>query len=238
MSTYEELSERVARAIAQQIKVKSNSCLGLPTGHTPLGVYRHLAKWSREGQIDWSDVRCFALDDYLETDEKHTFHYFLEEHLYSHTNLKADNKFHPCMADNYDGLIAERGGLDLTILGIGGNGHIAFNEPGTCARSWTHCTWLNQSTRLANQDSFKDLASVPTRGVTMGLATILASRWIVLMASGDKKKEIVERAFQGPVTVEVPASLLKQHAKTDVWTDFSADYSFPSGATQTARVSL
>ncbi|MBS1989001.1 MAG: glucosamine-6-phosphate deaminase [Cyanobacteria bacterium SZAS LIN-2] len=238
MSTYEELSERVARAIAQQIKVKSNSCLGLPTGHTPLGVYRHLSKWSREGQIDWSNVRCFALDDYLETDEKHTFHYFLDEHLYSHTNLPAANKFNPCMTDNYDALIAEHGGLDLTILGIGGNGHIAFNEPGTCARSWTHCTWLNQSTRLANQDSFQDLASVPTRGVTMGLATILESRWIVLMASGEKKKDIVERAFQGPVTVEVPASLLKQHAKTDVWTDFSADYSFPSGATQTARVSL
>lgn len=238
MSTYEELSERVARAIAQQIKVKSNSCLGLPTGHTPLGVYRHLSKWSKEGQLDWSNVRCFALDDYLETDEKHTFHYFLDEHLYSHTNLPAANKFNPCMTDNYDALLAQHGGLDLTILGIGGNGHIAFNEPGTCARSWTHCTWLNQSTRLANQDSFQDLASVPTRGVTMGLATILESRWIILMASGEKKKDIVERAFQGPVTVEVPASLLKQHAKTDVWTDFSADYSFPSGATQTARVSL
>jgi len=238
MSTYEELSERVARAIAQQIKVKPSSCLGLPTGHTPLGVYRYLAQWSTAGQIDWSQVRCFALDDYLDTDEKHTFHYFLEDHLYQYTNLAEANKFNPCMTDNYDELITGYGGLDLTILGIGGNGHIAFNEPGTCAHSWTHCTWLNQSTRLANQDSFKDLASVPTRGLTMGLSTILASRWVILMASGDKKKDIVERAFQGPVTVEVPASLLKNHAKTDVWTDFSVNYSFPSNTTQAQHQSL
>jgi glucosamine-6-phosphate deaminase len=232
MSEYEKLSERVAQSIAKQIKAKRDCCLGLPTGHTPLGVYNYLAKWSQEGQIDWSGVRCFALDDYFGTDERHSFHHYLEKNLYSHTNLKQDNKFNPCMTDNYDALISDCGGLDLTILGIGGNGHIAFNEPGTCASSWTHCMWLNQSTRLANQDSFGQLEEVPTRGLTMGLATILASRWVILMASGDKKKDIVERAFQGPDTVEVPASLLKRHPKTDVWTDFSLDFSFPTDSSQ------
>ena len=235
MSEYEELSERVARAIAQQIKVKRNSCLGLPTGNTPLGVYRHLAKWSCEGQLDWSEVRCFALDDYLGTAECNSFHFYLEKHLYSHTNLQPGNKFNPCMTDDYDALIAQCGGLDLTILGIGGNGHIAFNEPGTCSNSWTHCMWLNQSTRLANADSFGQLEEVPTRGLTMGLATILGSRWIILMASGEKKQGIVERAFEGPVTVEVPASLLKGHLKTDVWTDFSRDFSFPNPELPTLR---
>ena len=232
MSNYEELCERVARAIAQQIKIKSDCCLGLPTGHTPLGVYRYLSKWSAQGQIDWSKVRCFALDDYLGTDEKNTFHYYLEKNLYEHTNIQQANKFNPCMTDNYDKLISDHGGLDLTILGIGGNGHIAFNEPGTCALSWTHCTFLNQSTRLANQDSFGQLADVPTKGLTMGLATILQSRWIILLASGEKKKAIVEQAFRGPVTVEVPASLLKKHGRADVWTDLSLDFSFPAGTTQ------
>src|ERR1700679_981984 len=119
MSDYEELSERVAGAIVEQIKVKRDSCLGLPTGQTPIGVYRCLAKWSDEGRIDWSNVRCFALDDYLDTDEQHSFHYYLEQNLYSHTNLKEANKFNPCMTDNYDELIRSCGGLDLTILGIG-----------------------------------------------------------------------------------------------------------------------
>jgi glucosamine-6-phosphate deaminase len=238
MSEYEKLSERVARAIAQQIKLKRDCCLGLPTGHTPLGVYRYLAKWSKEGQIDWSAVRCFALDDYLGIDEIHSFHHYLENNLYSHTNIEPGNKFNPCMTDNYDALIGDCGGLDLTILGIGGNGHIAFNEPGTCANSWTHCMLLNQSTRVANQDSFGQLAEVPTRGLTMGLATILKSRWIILMASGEKKKEIVEQAFKGPVTVEVPASLLKRHPRTDVWTDFSLDFSFPNDSSRSVAVSL
>jgi glucosamine-6-phosphate deaminase len=238
MSDYEKLSERVAEAIARQIKVKRDSCLGLPTGHSPLGVYRYLAKWSEEGQIDWSAVRCFALDDYLGTDERNSFHYYLEKNLYSHTNLVPGNKFNPCMTDNYDELIRQSGGLDLTILGIGSNGHIAFNEPGTCARSWTHCMWLNQSTRIANQDSFGQLEAVPTRGLTMGLATIMESRWVILMASGEKKKAIIERAFQGPVTVEVPASLLKRHPKTDVWTDFSLDFSFTNDSSQSVSVSL
>jgi glucosamine-6-phosphate deaminase len=238
MSKYEELSERVARAIADQIKVKKDSCLGLPTGHTPLAVYGYLSKWSREGQIDWSEVRCFALDDYLDTDEQHTFHYYLDSHLYSHTNLKPGNKFNPCMTDNYDQLIGDHGGLDLTILGIGGNGHIAFNEPGTSEASWTHCMWLDRSTRLANQDSFGQIEKVPTRGLTMGLQTILESRWVILMASGEKKKEIVERAFQGAVTVEVPASLLKHHPRTDVWTDFSRDFSFPIDRSQPLTVSF
>jgi glucosamine-6-phosphate deaminase len=226
--SYEELCERVARAIAGQIKIKSDSCLGLPTGHTPLGVYRYLAEWSRQGQIDWSQVRCFALDDYLGTSEANTFHYYLEKNLYSHTNVRPEHKFNPCHTDDYDQLIAEQGGLDLTILGIGGNGHIAFNEPGTIAASWTHCTFLNQSTRVANQDSFGELSDVPTRGLTMGLATILQSRWIILMANGDKKKAIVESAFRGQVSIDLPASLLQKHPKTDVWTDFSLDFSFPA----------
>jgi glucosamine-6-phosphate deaminase len=228
MSSYDDLCKRVADAIAAQIKRKPDSCLGLPTGHTPLGVYKHLAQWSKQGAIDWSQARCFALDDYLETELEHTFHYYLEQNLYQHTNLNPANKFNPCQTDDYEGHIAACGGLDLTILGIGGNGHIAFNEPETCPQSWTHCTMLNQSTRVANQDAFGSLANVPTRGVTMGIATLMQSRWIILMANGEKKKAIVEEAFKGTVTEKVPASLLQKHLRTDVWTDFALDFSFPS----------
>ena len=220
IANYDDLSERIATLIAEQIKQKPNSCLGLPTGHTPMGTYKVLSKWSREGRLDWSNVHCFALDDYIDVQEELSFHYFLESNLYVNTNIKAENKHHPTQCDNYDALIESLGGLDLTVLGIGGNGHIAFNEPGTAAMSWTHCTWLAQSTRIANQGFFGRLEAVPDRGVTMGVSTILNSRKIILVASGEKKRAIVEESFKGKVTRDVPASLLQCHRAVSVLTDF------------------
>ncbi len=120
---------------------------------------------------------------------------------------------------NYDALIDGQGGLDMTVLGIGGNGHIAFNEPGTQFLSWTHCTWLEDSTRKDNQASF-GAVHPPQKAVTMGVKTILSSRRIVLMASGEKKKAIVEAAFRGPVSRQVPASYLQEHEGLEVLTDF------------------
>ncbi len=219
IETYDQLSEQVATLVAQQIATEPDCCLGLPTGQTPIGTYKLLSTWSREGRLNWSKVRCFALDDYLDVPPALSFHTFLSEHLYQHTNIDAGNIFHPGMTDNYDALIEGQGGLDMTVLGIGGNGHIAFNEPGTQFLSWTHCTWLEDSTRKANQASF-GTSRPPQKAVTMGVKTILSSRRIVLMASGEKKKAIVEAAFRGPVSRQVPASYLQAHEGLEVLTDF------------------
>jgi len=238
MESYEQLSRQVAKAIADQISRKPNSCLGLPTGHTPLLTYKILAGWSHGERdidddappIDWSGVLCFALDDYLNIEHQYSFQAFLENNLYNLTNLPLPNRLNPCQSDDYDGLIASCGGLDLTILGIGGNGHIAFNEPGTAVSSWTHCTFLAESTRLANQDAFGSLDNVPHAGITMGLQTIFASKRIILIASTEKKRAIVERAFNGAISEEVPASLLQNHGFVDVWTDFGFEKSFAAAS--------
>lgn len=222
--SYEALSQAVAGRVAAQIKAKPDSVLGLPTGNTPLGTYKELSLLSKpeakENFVDWSKARCFALDDYIDVDERFSFHAFLVDKIYRHTNLSGSQSFYPGLTDDYDHLIEETGGLDLTLLGIGNNGHIAFNEPGTCPASWTHCTWLDESTRQANKAAFEG-NTPPTRAVTMGLATILSSRKIILIVSGEKKKTILEKALCQPVSRDVPASLLQMHQRVEVLTDFA-----------------
>lgn len=224
-ASYEALSQAVAERVAEQIKAKPDSVLGLPTGNTPLGTYKELAARSEAKHkdapdyVDWSKARCFGLDDYIDVDERFSFHAFLVDKIYKHTNLDSSRTFYPALTDDYDGLIREIGGLDLTLLGIGNNGHIAFNEPGTCPASWTHCTWLDESTRQANKAAFEG-NTPPTRAVTMGLATILSSRKILLIVSGEKKKSILEKALCQPISRDVPASLLQSHGAVEVLTDF------------------
>jgi len=217
---YQVLSEEIATAVAAQLALKPDSCLGLPTGNSPLGCYHLLARWSQEGKVDWSQARCFALDDYLESDEQISFQHFLQTNLYQFTNLKSENTFNPRQVDNYDHLIEQIGGLDLTLLGIGENGHIAFNEPGTPLDSWTHSIWLTESTRAANQSYFSKATSIPRKAVTMGIRTILASKKLILIVSGQKKREIMERALLGQVCPEIPASYLSLHPHVTVLSDF------------------
>ncbi len=217
---YEMLSLEMAEAIAKQLRSKPDSNIGLPTGASPLGGYKLLSQWSIEKRLDWTQARCFALDDYLDADEDESFEYYLEENLYKSTNLPSDHKFNPRRTDDYDSIIKGFGGLDLTILGLGQNGHIAFNEPGTPRTSWTHCTWLAESTRKANQTYFGPEEEVPRRALTMGIETILASRKIILIASGKQKHATLERALLGTVDVNVPASFLSLHQDVTVISDF------------------
>jgi glucosamine-6-phosphate deaminase len=217
---YQVLSQDMAESVEQQLKRNPKSNFGLPTGHSPLGAYQILSQWSREGRLDWSQANCFALDEYLDADQEETFQQFLETNLYQHTNLPKERRFNPQNTDNYDALIKEKGGLDLTILGIGTNGHIAFNEPGTPRASWTHCIWLTESTRAANQTFFGPGDEVPKRAVTMGLETILASRKIILLASGAHKQAVLEKALLGEVNLQVPASFLSLHSDVTVLSDF------------------
>ncbi len=215
---YTALSLRIAEVVRDQLRRKPNSCLGLPTGRTPTGCYKILSDWTREGSIDWSQARAFGLDEYYDVDESVSFRGYLEANLYRNINLPAEARHNPLFADNYDGLISQSGGLDLTILGIGTNGHIAFNEPGTPLSSWTHGVLLTESTRTANAEFFKD--QIPTKAVTMGISTILNSKQIILAVSGKQKKAIIEQALSGPVTAQVPASFLQLHNNVVVISDF------------------
>lgn len=215
---YREFSKIVAAVVADLIKEKPNAVLGLPTGRTPTLLYEYLAEYSHNG-LDWSKVRCFGLDEYVDADEQHSFHRFLEEHVYQHANVSPENLFNPGLTDNYDQVIAEKGGLDLAILGLGRNGHIAFNEPGTPMMSWTHSVWLTPSTQHANAEFFEG-GRIPTRAVTMGIGTLLAAKRLILMVTGTQKKEILSRAMKGPITSDVPASFLQTHENLMVLADF------------------
>jgi glucosamine-6-phosphate deaminase len=219
VANYQELSQVTAEAIAEQLKRKPNSCFGLPTGHTPLGCYSLLSDWSAAGKLDWSQSYCFALDDYVDVSPEYSFDHYLQTNLYGNTNLPASHSFNPSRADNYDQLIEEHGGLDLAIIGIGNNGHIAFNEPGTPPNSWTHCLWLAESTRKANASFFASPNQVPKMAITMGIATLLSSRKLLLIASGQHKADIIHKAFSGPITQEIPASYLQGHSNLTIITD-------------------
>lgn len=220
VETYQTFSHKIAELIREQIQLKPNVCLGLPTGRTPLDLYRILSEWSKEGKINWSQVSCFQLDEYFDTSPEHTFRNFLILNLYRSTNVSPDRLFNPLSAENYDEKILQSGGLDIMLLGLGRNGHIAFNEPGIPLESWTHSVWLAESTRRANADFFDDGCRVPTRAVTVGIRTILSARKLILMVSGDSKKSILQQALKGPVTPDLPASFLQLHKDLLVFTDF------------------
>ncbi len=210
---YQELCSVMAEHVQKQIKEKPDSRLALPAGNTPRGCYELLGRASQNKELDWRQIKSFALDDYLDADETHTFQHFFETQLYRFTNLPSAGKFNPRFVDNYDQLIADCGGIDLCMLGLGVNGHIAFNEPPTCAASWTHCVFLTETTRKINSRDFADkivsadsvspagahaaplqgpgitnsVDLVPKRAISMGIATILASKRIILAVSGEQK---------------------------------------------------
>jgi glucosamine-6-phosphate deaminase len=218
---YAALSSRVAAALRDQVVSNPRSVLALAAGRTPTGAYRLLSRWSKDGALDWRAIRCFGLDEYWDAGVGRSLRQYLEANLYQNINLPARSRFNPLFSNDYDGLVEREGGLDLTLLGIGKNGHIAFNEPSTPLLSWTHCVYLAESTRQANAELFGGSSRVPHRAVTMGIQTILASRKIILMVSGQEKRSILKRALSGPVDEDVPASFLQLHQNLTVMTDFA-----------------
>jgi glucosamine-6-phosphate deaminase len=239
---YEDFCLIVAKQIQDQIKNKSDSHLALPAGHSPRGYYKLLAQASVHNEINWRQVLCFALDEYLDINEAQSFQSFLENHLYRFTSLPATARFNPRLYDDYDQLIAQHGGIDLCLLGLGANGHIAFNEPPTPPTSWTHCVFLTNATREANKDAFVSgnfptvkpgtasgdisygsLDAVPRRAVSVGIATILASKRIILAVSGEHKKEALKRALYEKPGTDCPASFLTVHPNLFIITDFAFD---------------
>ena len=219
--TYEEMSKNAAKLVASQIYLKPDCVLGLATGSTPIGTYEELVRLYKAGEIDFKDVVTFNLDEYypISPENPQSYHYFMNQHLFSKVNIAPENihildgktKHAEKECNAFDEQIENCGGIDLQILGIGRNGHIGFNEPDDALNTSTHITDLTSSTIEANARFFDSIESVPKQALTMGIATILKSRKIILLANGREKYEAVSQLLTEEIDTEVPATMLKVH---------------------------
>lgn len=218
---YHDLSRKAANVISAQVILKPTSVLGLATGSTPIGTYKQLIEWYQKGDLDFSKVTSVNLDEYcgLSPDNDQSYRYFMNKNFFDHINIDKNKTNVPNgLAENfedecnrYDTLISDLGGIDLQLLGIGHNGHIGFNEPDVSFEKTTHIVDLDESTIKANARFFKTIDEVPKKAITMGIRSIMQSKKVLLIANGPDKKEIVEKALRGPVTPDVPASILQFH---------------------------
>lgn len=224
--TYEELSNKAADIIAAVIINKPNCVLGLATGSSPVGTYKRLIEDNKAGKIDFSKVTSVNLDEYVGLDgtNDQSYRYFMNKNLFDRVNIDKSRTFVPngLAADPaaeglaYDEHIKALGGIDIQLLGIGLDGHIGFNEPDSFFTKETHLVKLHESTIEANSRFFASRDEVPTTAITMGMGSIMQARRVLLIANGAKKKEIMEKAFFGPITPEVPASILQMHPDVTV----------------------
>jgi glucosamine-6-phosphate deaminase len=229
---YQEMSQFAADIIISEVKNTQKCTLGLATGSTPEGLYRHLREDFINNHTNYQHVTTFNLDEYvgMKPIDKNSYHYYMQTQLFSHINILSSNTHLPrgeakdlqTECHRYEELIHNSGGLDLQVLGVGQNGHIGFNEPGTSFNSKTHVVELAKSTRLANARFFKALDDVPTRAITMGISTILKSKKILLLVSGEKKANALQRLILGKVNEQFPASILKQHPNVTIIADKEA----------------
>jgi glucosamine-6-phosphate deaminase len=230
--TYEEMSRAAAARVAQTLNAKPNAVLGMATGSTPLGLYKELVRLHKAGHVDFSQVTTFNLDEYVGLPVTHpqSYHFFMYENFFKHVNIPPQNIYIPSgTTDNYQAFCAwyeERilqcGGIDIQILGIGSDGHIAFNEPTSSLRSRTRLKTLAESTIDDNARFFDKREDVPIYAITMGVGTILEARQILLLANSEKKAEAIAAAVEGPVTSMITASALQHHPDTRVYVDAPA----------------
>ncbi|MBD5149994.1 MAG: glucosamine-6-phosphate deaminase [Oscillibacter sp.] len=218
---YQTMSRKAANILSAQIILKPNSVLGLATGSTPVGMYKQLVTWYEKGDLDFAEIKTVNLDEYvgLEPTHEQSYRYFMEEHLFSRVNINPANTNVPdgLAADPqaeckwYNQVIRQMGGIDIQVLGMGRNGHIGFNEPGDAFELETHVVDLTESTIEANARFFASRDDVPRQAMSMGIKSIMMAKKILLMVSGEDKADAVKRAFVGPVTPQVPASILQLH---------------------------
>ena len=218
---YKDMSRKAANIISAQVIMKPNCVLGLATGSTPIGTYDQLVEWYNKGDLDFSEVTTVNLDEYkgLPRTNDQSYYYFMHQHLFDRVNIDPERTNVPNGMEpdaekecgRYEELIRSLGGVDLQLLGLGHNGHIGFNEPGEAFEKETHCVDLTESTIEANKRFFASIDEVPKQAYTMGIKTIMMAKKILIVVNGENKADIVERAFFGPVTPEVPASILQLH---------------------------
>lgn len=229
---YEEMSNKAAELIAEQINEKPDSVLGLATGATPVGTYSRLIEMYKDNKVDFKSVISFNLDEYypISRENSQSYYSFMRENLFNHININPDNTHIPngeaanpteeCAG--YENEIENYGGIDLQILGIGRNGHIGFNEPSDALNSRTHLTSLTQDTIDANSHFFEDKSKVPTHALTMGIATIFKARKIILLANGRSKLNAIKALMSDDITTDTPATMLKMHPDVTVICDYDA----------------
>ena len=219
---YEEMSIRAAQLIKEQIEKKPDTVLGLATGSTPEGMYRELIRMHKEEGLDFSEVITFNLDEYvgIPKDNESSYYYFMHEKLFNHINIKEDNIHIPsgnkeniqASCREYDRLIEEAGGIDIQILGIGENGHIAFNEPAEELNMATGVIELTESTIEVNSRFFESIEDVPRTAITMGIGSIMKAREIILLANGERKRPIMDKIINSDtISTSIPGSILKLH---------------------------
>lgn len=217
----EEVARVSADIFAQRIRVKPDIILGLATGGTPVGMYQELIRMHKTLGLDFSQVKSFNLDEYLGLAPEHnqSYRYFMNDNLFNHINIDKANTNVPdgkakdikASCQRYDDNIKKAGGIDLQLLGIGSNGHIAFNEPGSPGDSRTRVVDLTGRTIKDNSRFFHDESEIPRQAVTMGIGTILETKQIVLLATGSNKADAVAKAVKGKVSPDLPASFLQNH---------------------------
>ena len=229
---YDELSRKAANIIAAQVIMKPDSVLGLATGSSPVGTYKQLIERCRMGDLDFSQIKSVNLDEYrgLPRENEQSYYYFMHENLFKDINIDMANTNIPdgtepdsekeCL--RYERVIAGLGGIDLQLLGLGHNGHIGFNEPDSSFAKMTHCVDLTPSTIEANKRFFASAEDVPRQAYTMGIGTIMRARKILLIVSGADKAQILHDVLNGPVTPQVPASILQLHSDVTVVADEAA----------------
>ena len=234
---YQEMSRQAANILSAQIILRPDCVLGLATGSSPIGTYDQLVEWYKKGDLDFSEVKTVNLDEYrgLTRDNDQSYYYFMHHHLFDRVNIDLDNTNVPDGMEpdsdkecaRYEELIRSMGGVDIQLLGIGHNGHIGFNEPDAAFARTTHCVDLTESTIEANKRFFASADDVPRQAYTMGIGTIMKAKKILLIASGEDKAEILAKAFYGPITPEVPASILQLHDDVTLVADKAAMSKMP-----------
>lgn len=232
VDSYDAMSDRAAEMVTHQIREKPNSVIGFATGGTPKGLYERLIENHKKRGLDFSKVTTFNLDEYVGLPPEHdqSYHYYMWENLFNHINVNPSNVYIPHgMADDidrfcqwYEEQINEAGGIDLQILGIGANGHLAFNEPGSSLGSRTRIKTLTEKTVQDNARFFDDPDDIPRYAITMGIGTIMEAEKLLLLASGKRKATAIKDTLEGPVTALAPATIVQLHRQAHVIIDEEA----------------
>ena len=232
VDNYEEMSKKAAMMVASQVMLKPDSVLGLATGDTPLGMYKELIKLYSKNEVDFNEVRTFNLDEYygINRENPQSYYNYMSNNLFNSINVNRENINMPdgmakdvnASCVHYENKIKELGGIDMQVLGIGGNGHIGFNEPNVNFEAETHLVSLDEQTIEANSRFFESIKDVPVKAISMGIKTIMNSKKIILLANGINKAEAIERAVKGKIDPKVPASILQLHNDVTIILDKEA----------------
>lgn len=232
VNNYEELSKVAAKEFSKVIKEKENAVLGLATGGSPVGMYKELIRMYEQKELNFSKITTVNLDEYIGLNPEHnqSYRYFMNNNLFNHINIDKSNTFVPnglaedleAQCKEYDQKISELGGIDIQLLGVGNNGHIAFNEPNNELSSGTHIISLTDNTIEANARFFDNIDDVPRKAITMGVGGIMKAKKIILIASGESKAEAIKGIFSGKITTANPATMLQMHRDVTVIVDEAA----------------